>query len=358
MRTPAAVVTDLGTEFGVDVTKEGQTTAHVFRGSIEVQPLKGNQPSGKKVVLVADQTLCIATEVGGNEPKTCRIKFDPSVFVRVERLSEIADEKKLIPFRRWKAYSRRLRSDPSLLAYYDFQRNDAAPSALPNVAENGGPLFDGRIVGAAWTVGRMFGKKALSFNGTESRVEINLPRKSDDLTLTAWVNIDAMGHAFNALLMSDGRKSPGSVSWYCRSEDFRSYFNILGARGPWRFSPELSFAQFHRWMHLAVVFQHKNAHVQFYKDGRLIDEYTAQGITPVCIGPARIGHWNSTGYSGPAKDCGFSGRIDELAIFSRPLASHEIQAMFDAEKPLTQSDLDEKAKMDFRQKKNNEKKTP
>ena len=103
-------------------------------------------------------------------------------------------------------------------------------------------------------------------------------------------------------------------------------------------------------MHLAVVFQHTNAYVQFYKNGRLIDQYTAQGIAPVCIGPARIGHWNSPGYSGPAKDCGFSGRIDELAIFSRPLASHEIQAMFDAEKPLTQSDLDEKAKKDSEQK--------
>ena len=37
VRTPTATVTDLGTEFGVEVSKEGHTTSHVFRGSVEVQ---------------------------------------------------------------------------------------------------------------------------------------------------------------------------------------------------------------------------------------------------------------------------------------------------------------------------------
>ena len=36
VRTPAAVVTDLGTAFGVEVTREGQTEAHVFQGAIRV----------------------------------------------------------------------------------------------------------------------------------------------------------------------------------------------------------------------------------------------------------------------------------------------------------------------------------
>ena len=37
VRTPTAVVTDLGTEFGVEVNKEGDTTSHVFRGSVRLQ---------------------------------------------------------------------------------------------------------------------------------------------------------------------------------------------------------------------------------------------------------------------------------------------------------------------------------
>ena len=37
VHTPIATVTDLGTEFGVEVSKEGHTTSHVFRGSVKLQ---------------------------------------------------------------------------------------------------------------------------------------------------------------------------------------------------------------------------------------------------------------------------------------------------------------------------------
>jgi hypothetical protein len=37
VRTPTALVTDLGTEFGVEVDKQGATRSHVFRGSVRVQ---------------------------------------------------------------------------------------------------------------------------------------------------------------------------------------------------------------------------------------------------------------------------------------------------------------------------------
>ena len=37
IKTPTATVTDLGTEFGVEVDKQGSTTSHVFRGLVRVQ---------------------------------------------------------------------------------------------------------------------------------------------------------------------------------------------------------------------------------------------------------------------------------------------------------------------------------
>ncbi len=37
IHTPMAIVTDLGTEFGVEVNKDGETHSHVFRGSVSVQ---------------------------------------------------------------------------------------------------------------------------------------------------------------------------------------------------------------------------------------------------------------------------------------------------------------------------------
>ena len=57
VRTPTAVVTDLGTEFGVEVNKEGHTTSHVFRGTVQVQSLSTDgKPEGAGTVLHENQT--------------------------------------------------------------------------------------------------------------------------------------------------------------------------------------------------------------------------------------------------------------------------------------------------------------
>ncbi|MBU4398429.1 MAG: FecR family protein, partial [Planctomycetes bacterium] len=51
VRTPTAVVTDLGTEFGVEVDEAGVTESHVFRGKVKVAVLGGTgnlpSPSGR-----------------------------------------------------------------------------------------------------------------------------------------------------------------------------------------------------------------------------------------------------------------------------------------------------------------------
>ncbi|MBN1395854.1 MAG: FecR domain-containing protein, partial [Pirellulales bacterium] len=44
VRTPTAVVTDLGTEFGVEVDENGNTTSHVFRGAVELRAINGKRP--------------------------------------------------------------------------------------------------------------------------------------------------------------------------------------------------------------------------------------------------------------------------------------------------------------------------
>ena len=46
IRTPTATVTDLGTEFGVDVSREGVTETHVFVGSVKVAQSSDKSGSG------------------------------------------------------------------------------------------------------------------------------------------------------------------------------------------------------------------------------------------------------------------------------------------------------------------------
>jgi hypothetical protein len=58
VRTPTATVTDLGTEFGVEVAKSGETISHVFRGSVRVQVVAvGGQAEGRGKVLRENESV-------------------------------------------------------------------------------------------------------------------------------------------------------------------------------------------------------------------------------------------------------------------------------------------------------------
>ena len=45
IRTPTATVTDLGTEFGVEVSRAGDTETHIFVGAVKIVPPRTLGPS-------------------------------------------------------------------------------------------------------------------------------------------------------------------------------------------------------------------------------------------------------------------------------------------------------------------------
>ncbi len=84
VRTPTAVVTDLGTEFGVEVEKSGETRSHVYRGRVELRIVGGNGKDDDQVI-----------SLGVNE--TARVKFDEAKIIKVIRGE---DAKQAIAFTR------------------------------------------------------------------------------------------------------------------------------------------------------------------------------------------------------------------------------------------------------------------
>jgi hypothetical protein len=60
IRTPTALVTDLGTEFGVEVNERGQTTSHVFQGLVRVQAVAADGKSlGKGRLLHENESATV-----------------------------------------------------------------------------------------------------------------------------------------------------------------------------------------------------------------------------------------------------------------------------------------------------------
>jgi hypothetical protein len=66
VRTPTAIVTDLGTEFGVEVSKHGSTRSYVFRGSVEMRTNPGNKTMKSDVrVLRASESAVVESNGSG-----------------------------------------------------------------------------------------------------------------------------------------------------------------------------------------------------------------------------------------------------------------------------------------------------
>lgn len=79
--TPTARVTDLGTEFGVEVNEKGGTTSHVFRGAVEVLPTgMGNNPH-RPLRVGANESVCVDPTSDGTGLKVRRIAVIHSAFV-------------------------------------------------------------------------------------------------------------------------------------------------------------------------------------------------------------------------------------------------------------------------------------
>ena len=79
VRTPTALVTDLGTEFGVEVDQHGYTTSHVYRGLVRLQPTSaGGKTQGESRVLSANQTARVERNTKSGNASAVFVS-DPSV---------------------------------------------------------------------------------------------------------------------------------------------------------------------------------------------------------------------------------------------------------------------------------------
>lgn len=86
VRTPTVIATDLGTEFGVEVSKEGNTTSHIYRGSVRLQTVSRDRES-QSVTRILHENESARVENHGNQGSGNRMTIldtsaKPADFVR------------------------------------------------------------------------------------------------------------------------------------------------------------------------------------------------------------------------------------------------------------------------------------
>ncbi|MEY5026109.1 MAG: hypothetical protein RLZZ244_1637 [Verrucomicrobiota bacterium] len=300
VRAPDADFEDLGTEFGVEVDGTGRSQMRVFDGEVRVKPGRGT----------GDPELVKVGESVRVEGKAVR---------PVERLSEEGfPSKDGVAYRRWQEQSVRMRRDPALVFYYDFEADPADPGRLADVAAAGHGL-DGRIVGAQWVSGRWAGKRGLQFENPGDGVWISIPGEHADLTLAGWMRLDRLENALNALLNTSGW-GPGGFHWQInRSGRLTSSGLMWGGQVIRSQGDPVPLG---KWSHFAVVLDSQTQELRFYLDGRPcglrrigIPGYKAC-LERACIG--RLAEWSLE----DTRE--LRGRIDELAMWNRALSAEEV----------------------------------
>ena len=93
IKTPTATVTDLGTEFGVEVNALGNTMSHVYRGSVklEITSTDGVSQSAARI-LYANESAQVRKNDSGKETAIYSIAVAPETFVRTKQLPSIVKE--------------------------------------------------------------------------------------------------------------------------------------------------------------------------------------------------------------------------------------------------------------------------
>jgi hypothetical protein len=244
-------------------------------------------------------------------------------------LPSLGEAKLVAKYARWQVFRNNLRTDPGVVAYYDFEEGDG--NVLRNIGvdlhsvENYAPdSLNGNLVGTpTWTKSRWNRKGALYFNGTTSYVEILDPRNHanlrDGVSIMTWIRVEDF-FAVPFFVCRIESASGGSTG-----EVYKLGSDITPNRVDWRVNSAaavsngaalLSTATYH---HLAVTFD--GDILKTYVDGQLMESlaYSAP-LDDSQDGKLLIG----VDQDGGGFNQHMFGLIDEVVILDRGITALEV----------------------------------
>ena len=208
IETPTAEVVDLGTEFGVDVAKDGTSEIHVLKGLVQTQFRHSSGQVSQPVQLREGEGRRYQCQSGQDTQPSNLVTAIPLDRAKFQGMHiRRPDERR----ERWLAYSRQLRKDPALVAYYSFESAGESNATLPNLS-SAGKLLDGQVEGAEWVYGRFPGKFALYFHGPGSSDRVVLPEQerfkfTGPFSVAVWFKVEKFAGRYQALV------TKGDTSW-------------------------------------------------------------------------------------------------------------------------------------------------
>ena len=334
IRTPTAIVTDLGTEFGVEVAGDGKTTSHVFRGSVIMRVTAADDASaGREMILKENESGRVERgAVAGNRSifSISRFVAEPLRFARVLPPSHID---------RSNAYGQLVLSlKPA--AYYRMEESEEGQDQLTvfdsSPGAHHGVLSCDRAAFCPPHLAGRFGKSLL-FRGAgvqDHAIVSDYPKAvTDQLTVSAWVKATTRPVRWSMIASNWGDdKYTGQFHFGMHRFDGDLSVNVTQRNGQY---VELREGEprplpLGVWQHVAFVAD--GSTLRLYRNGVQVAAMPCAGILPQ---PPMAGlgigcKTNDAGTDVAAdSDCPayWAGCIDELAIFNRALSMEQIKTL-------------------------------
>lgn len=322
--SPKFELVDLGTEFGVEVGKDGGAQVQVFDGEVEVYPPNGKRSQDELQRLLGGGGLLWGAS-GGVE----KIEPSPGNFPSFEEVRSQKESRSLRRFSSWRDWNESLVQDPRVLVHYDFEGEDS------RLVDRGESHRHGTVIGSERTQGRWKEKGALEFKRPGDRVRIQVPGKFNTMTFSAWLRMDAMTGRSQALVLTDGYKT-GFAHWQFSPEGHLRLGVRLPSKGkkmeasgygsPVLFSPR----RIGTWNFVCTVYSRESGDVKHFLNGREVSQEALVFDQPLQIGAAEIGNWGAPYKPGKKAHVvrNFVGRIDDLTIWKDALSAEEIREIY------------------------------
>lgn len=342
--TESGEVIDLGTEFGLDITRDGLSELHVIDGEVDFQAAGDEQGTPQR--LVGGQAIEVAND---GEPHRL-IDSDASRFINHSELSARAHKNNHSRYEDWLDYHARLNNDPALVANYKFDDSEGWGRTLVNAAPMADQTSYGAIVGASWQPGRWPTSKALRFRSPSDRVRIKLDGHFDALTMACWVNVrELAGKRSIALLHPEivfNRNSSDKqrfLHWTLNPTPKGAVLHFSESLGHETGSRNHYSSGSHgihsndlgHWVHLAVTYDPVALEVSHYRDGKLVGSKPIDTPRQLGIGVADLCNWPYREWAAntPFEFRNLDGLMDEFVVLARALTPDEIREMFAVGQP-------------------------
>lgn len=325
--TPHGKVSDVGTEFGLEVT-HAKTELHVFKGNVQFSSAD-------------DGSLNELQESAGVVAEHSRparlIAANSSIFTSLFDFQERSTAAGATRYGAWRELNRELNYDSSLRVHFDFESPNKCRWRLSNASLFKPDSSSATIVGCRWSEGRWPGKSAIEFYSVNDRIRLSVPGKYDSLTLATWVRVQGLDRKLNSLFMCDGF-DPGTVHWLLRRDGVLGLTVVGSGSDEYQIAASPSVVtldQFGMWLHLAVVLDSRTGRIVHYVNGRPVAATALKIKPPYRIGTAELGNWKAEGFpkDDPFMIRNFSGAMDEFCLFGRALNDDEIRGLYAEGKP-------------------------